>query len=82
MRPDGEGTDERIKQGSHMQDSHMQRSRWGRSRSANSLERDIIILAVAFAVLAVIGWGAVFLSKRAHEPAPGGDNQPALQQSP
>lgn len=57
MRPDGQGTDEL--------DTREQRER---PRSVNSLERDIIKVAVAFAIVALVGWSAVYLSKRASEP--------------
>ncbi|MDQ3814480.1 MAG: hypothetical protein M3347_11075 [Armatimonadota bacterium] len=70
MRPDGQGTDERV----------TPTSRWRRARSGNSLERDMILLAVAFAVLALLGWGAVYLSKRATQPSE--DTDTTSQQPP
>jgi hypothetical protein len=42
----------------------------------------VLRLAVAVAVLALIGLGALYLSKRAHLPDMSGAGDPALQQTP
>lgn len=69
MRPDGKGTDYRDPPG----------YRRPRSKSTNSLERDVFRLAVAFIVLALIGCGAVWLSKRQYLPS---DDANSTQQAP
>ena len=69
MRPDGAGTDERV--------SPEERRRF--FSSSDSLERGIFKLALLFALISTIGWGAFFLSKRAAMPDLSSDN-PAMRQ--
>ena len=57
MRPDGQGTDERITQLDKKQ-----------RKSVNSLERDMFKVALIFTVIAIVVWTAVYLSKRSYEP--------------
>ena len=71
MRPDGAKTDERAT---------TQRGRC-RPRSADSLERDIILCAVVFAIVVIIAWGGIYLSKRAVMPDINAAES-ALQQQP
>jgi hypothetical protein len=70
MRPDGQGTDERDPPGLRQ------------PQSANSLERDVLRLALAVALLAIIGLGALYLSKRAHLPDMSGASDSTLRQTP
>ncbi|HVF10896.1 MAG TPA: hypothetical protein VNA16_08845 [Abditibacteriaceae bacterium] len=58
MRPDGAGTDERA----------TPRTGRRRPRTADSFERDIIMCAAAFAILVIIVWGGIYLSRRAVMP--------------
>ncbi len=64
MRPDGAGTDERI--------SPEERRR--QLKPTDSLERDVLKVAVVFAVLSLIVWGWFYLSKRATLPDMSGAN--------
>ena len=75
MRQDGEGTDERI-----TPELEKQQPDQFRPKSTSSLERDVLMLAVIFAILTTIGWGAFYLSKRATLPSLSSD--PSLQQAP
>ena len=72
MRPDGQGTDEH--------DPHAAKRK--HSQGAHSLERDVIRMAIAFAVVAVIGWVAVYLSNWAYEPPQNSASDPISQPLP
>lgn len=69
MRPDGQGTDERVAP----QERPMQ--------TGNSVERDVMKLALAFVLLALVILGSFYLSKRATMPDLS-ENNTALQESP
>ncbi len=67
MKPDGIGTDERVA------------TEKRRSQTAPSIERDVMRLALAFALLATLILGSYYFSKRARMPDLSSDN-PALQE--
>ena len=67
MKPDGLGTDERITADKK------------RPPMAPSIERDVMRLALAFALLASLILGGYYYSKRAKMPDLSSDN-PALQE--
>lgn len=69
MKPDGTGTDERI--------GPQKR----RTQTASSVERDVMRLALIFAVVASLVLGGYYYSKRAKMPDLSSDN-PALQEAP
>ena len=71
MRPDGAGTDERV----------APENRRRQLKPGDSLERGVLKLAVAFAIVSLIGWGWFYLSKRTALPDLS-ENNPALQQAP
>ena len=71
MRPDGAGTDERIAPENGKR----------QLKPTDSLERDVLKLAVIFAIISLLGWGWFYLSKRATLPDLS-ENNPALQQAP
>ncbi len=69
MRQDGEGTDERITPDEGFSlDAGWPKPPERRPGSVRSLERDVLLVAVAFAILSSIGWGTFYLSKRAAFP--------------
>jgi hypothetical protein len=71
MRPDGAGTDERIPP---------EERRKNRDAS-NSVERDVMRIAVIFSLVALAVWGTVYLRNRATLPDLDANN-PALQETP
>ncbi len=56
MKPDGKGTDERVPGGAR------------RPQAGSDFERKILKLPVAFAIVSLIVWGAVYLSRRVNLP--------------
>ncbi len=68
MKPDGLGTDEHIAKDKK------------RSQTASSVERDVMRLALAFALISSLILGGYYYSKRAKMPDLSSDN-PALQES-
>ncbi len=73
MRPDGAGTDERLKPEERKQLSKKL------AAPTNALEADVFKLAVIFALISLVVWGTVFLSQRATMPDLS-ENNPSLQE--
>ena len=70
MRPDGLGTDSYDPQA----------SRQRRNKSTNSIERDVIRVAIGFVVVAIIICCTLWLTKRAYLTPEEGNTDPTLQQ--
>jgi hypothetical protein len=71
MRPDGAGTDERIPP------EERRKNRY----ASNSVERDVMRIAIIFSLVALAVWGTVYLRNRATLPDLDANN-PALQETP